>query len=140
MHAQQSHPRCRRADATAALPVCPKHTLPTTLAAPNCPALPPLPAQVVLPINSSKVLMLELAEQVAANVLVHHMPGIMAVSSSRAAGRQRAVACGDGAAERELPFFCLSHCRLLTAARSHLCPSATPPPRAIPCAGAPARP
>jgi hypothetical protein len=38
---------------------------------------------VVLPLDAPKVLMLELAEEVAANVLVHHVPGIQAVSCSR---------------------------------------------------------
>jgi hypothetical protein len=38
--------------------------------------------QVVLPLDAPKVLMLELAEEVAANVLVHHVPGIQAVSRS----------------------------------------------------------
>lgn len=35
--------------------------------------------QVVLPLDAPKVLMLELAEEVAAAVLVHHVPGIQAV-------------------------------------------------------------
>eukprot|EP00882_Tetradesmus_deserticola_P010548 GHRQ01011142.1.p1 GENE.GHRQ01011142.1~~GHRQ01011142.1.p1 ORF type:complete len:512 (+),score=314.67 GHRQ01011142.1:154-1536(+) len=39
--------------------------------------------QVVLPLDAPKVLMLELAEAVAANVLVHHVPGIQAVSTNR---------------------------------------------------------
>jgi hypothetical protein len=45
-------------------------------------ALLPVVLQVVLPLDAPKVLMLELAEEVAANVLVHHVPGIQAVSCS----------------------------------------------------------
>jgi hypothetical protein len=45
-----------------------------------CACVVVMPLQVIVPMDAPRILMLEVAEQVAAVTLVSHLPGIQAVS------------------------------------------------------------
>lgn len=64
------------------MPVCTSSTCLFATGMPDCTPVMPLSCllQVIIPMDAPRILMLEVAEQVAAVTLVSHLPGIQAVS------------------------------------------------------------